>query len=78
MSGTRLNMTKENAALLAELCLRHSAELDRFVANLKKSSDQADAEVARKVVGRIMGEIYVAALYPIFETYGDLKPPNFP
>jgi hypothetical protein len=78
MSGTGLNLQKQSATDLVDACLRQSRELNALLLEIERRRSAADLEAARKIVGRIMGEIYVAALYPIFEQYPDLKRPGFP
>ena len=78
MSGESLNLNLASSRTLTAILLRQSAELDKLLGDLKGSVPDAEFETARSIVGRILGEIYVAALYPIFEKYPGLKPDGFP
>lgn len=78
MSGTRLDLERRPAGALVELCLRHTRELNALLQEIERRDSAIDLETARKMIGRLMGETYVAALYPIFEEYPDLKPTGFP
>lgn len=78
MAEAGLNLQRHNAERLADICLRQSRELDGFLHSLRQQGDLPDLAEAKKAVARIMAEIYVAALHPIFETHPDLKPPGFP
>jgi hypothetical protein len=78
MPGTRLTLKKEPAAELAELCLRHGRELNSALQSIAQRDSADDLRVAKTIVGKLMGEIYTAALYPIFEDYPELKPKDFP
>ena len=78
MSGKSLNLGKASGQKIARILLRQSAELEAMLAGLRPQVSSAEYDAACTMVGRIMGEIYVAAFYPIFEAYPDLKPPGFP
>ena len=78
MSRTSLKLQEATAADLALLCTRHAQELNEFLMRLEQSGKPDDLQAIKKISGRIMGEIYVAALYPIFESYPHLKPSGFP
>ena len=78
MSANKSGLERRTAAELAALCLRHSRELNDFLLDLQRREDTAQMTIAKTIVGKIMGEMYVAAFYPIFEDYPDLKPPGFP
>ena len=69
---------REAAAGLVDLLLRHSRELNGALLGLQDRGEDADLQAARQMIGRILGETYVAALYPIFDKYPDLKPEGFP
>ena len=78
MSGKSIALNVAASSTIAQTLVRHSAELDEMLGQLQPGLNVAEFHVARTIVGKIMGEIYLAALYPIFETYPDLKPPGFP
>jgi hypothetical protein len=78
MPGNSLGLQKAVASELANLCLRHSKELNALLLGMQQRGDDHDLEIAKRIVGRIMGEIYVAAFYPIFRDFPDLKPEGFP
>ena len=78
MSGKSLNLGKASGQKISQTLLRQSAELEATLASLRPQVSNADYDAACTIVGRIMGEMYVAAFYPIFEVYPDLKPPGFP
>lgn len=65
------------ASNLAGLLLRHSRELNSYLQELERRNDP-DLPLARIIVGKVMGEIYVAGLYPVFKEYPELTPPGFP
>ena len=77
MRRNSLDISKQSAAALAEM-LRHSQELNALLLDLQRRGDASYLEIAKEIVGKIMGEIYVAAFYPIFRDCPDLKPPGFP
>ena len=78
MSGKSIALNVAASSTIAQTLVRHSAELDEMLRQLKPELPTAEFDVACTIVGKIMGEMYVAAFYPIFEAYPDLKPPGFP
>lgn len=78
MSGTRLDLQRRTASAVAELCLRHTRELNALLIDIERRDRGVDLETAKTMIARIMAETYVAALYPIFEEYPDLKPIGYP
>lgn len=70
-------MQLDTASSFVDLLLRHSRELNSFLLELERRNDP-DLSLARIIVGKIMGEIYVAGLYPVFKEYPELTPPGFP
>ena len=78
MHGLSLNLGMRSAATLVDLSLRYTRELNALLLEIEHLDRAEDTQTAKQIVGKIMGEIYTAALYPIFEKYPDLKPPGFP
>ena len=78
MSAERPVPTKQPAAELARLCLEATRDMNSFLLDIQANGSPEDLDAAKKMVGRILAEFYVAALYPIYERYPDLKPPGFP
>ncbi len=78
MPGIGLDLQRRPATALADVCLRHAQELNALLHDIDRRDSAVDLQTAKKMVGKMIGEIYVAALYPIFERYPDLKPPSMP
>ena len=78
MSGTGLDLQRRPAQALVETCLRHTEELNTLLLDIERGDGSADLEAAKKMIGKVMGETYIAVLYPIFEKYPDMKPIGFP
>ena len=77
MPETALKLSKRSAEALADICLRHAGELNAFLQTIHQGNSAVDLEIAKTMIGRIMGETYMAALHPIFERYPELKPTDF-
>ena len=69
-------MNRETAETVVELMLRHGRELDESVRAVQTSANQAELACYRKAVGKIMGEMLLEIMNPIFDEYPDLKPPQ--
>ena len=78
MSGESLALTQDTSRELTGILIRQSAELDGFLNRVQTNISSEDFDAARRIVGKILGEVFVSALYPIFEKYPELKPDGFP
>lgn len=74
MPGKNLKIGKQAAAALSSLLLRQAAECNEFLSTRQASTPKEEFDALKQLVGKAMGEIYVGALYPIFEQYPELKP----
>jgi hypothetical protein len=74
MSRKSLNVGSSAAKEFSQLLLRHAAECNEFLAIRQPVLPKEEFDALKVLVGRIMGEIYVQGLYPIFDSYPDLKP----
>jgi hypothetical protein len=57
MPGTGLNLQNLPAANLANTCLRQSRELNDLLLEIQRLDSADDHEAAKKIIGKIMGEI---------------------
>jgi hypothetical protein len=69
-------MNREASEKVVELMLRHGRELDESVRIVQSAADQCEFEQYRKAIGRIMGEMLIEIMNPIFKEYPELKPPQ--
>jgi hypothetical protein len=76
MLAHRGNMERKTAETVIELMLRHGQELDESVRSLQGVVDAREFERYRKAVGRIMGEMLLEVMNPVFAEHPDLKPPQ--
>jgi hypothetical protein len=69
-------MKKEVAAQLSALMLEYGATLDRSVELVTANGSEQEAVRYKRAVGRIMGEMLVEIMNPIYAEHPDLKPPQ--
>ncbi len=78
MSDHELLLSEATARAIADMLVRHAAELNGLLVNLQGGLPHSEFDAARCMVGRVMGENHVAALHPLVEPHPHLKPPGFP
>jgi hypothetical protein len=66
--------SKDTCRLIADALVRQAGEFDSMLKSLQPQLSPDEFDAARTIVGRVLGEIYVVGLYPIFEAYPELKP----
>ena len=69
-------MNREIAKMIVDLMLRQGRELDDSVRAVQSSEGAEEFNRYRLAVGRIMGEMLLEVMNPIFDEYPDLKPPQ--
>jgi hypothetical protein len=69
-------MKKELAAQLSTLMLEYGAKLDPSVELVTANGSEQEALRYKRAVGRIMGEMLVEIMNPIYAEHPDLKPPQ--
>jgi hypothetical protein len=69
-------MNKDVAGQINEMMLRFGAELDQSVELVQKECDETELVRYRRAVGKIMGEMLLEVMNPIYEAHPDLKPPE--
>ena len=62
------------AAEISALMLRISAEVDESVRMVMNTCDQDDFKSYRRAAGRVMGEILLEVLNPLYAVHPALKP----
>lgn len=67
-------MQKQVAEQVPALMLEYSGKLDQSVQLVKDTCTEEEFLDYRKAVGRIMGEMCVEIMWPIFHEYPDLEP----
>ena len=70
-------MTPEIAQEVSTLLLDISQRLDDSLAQVHDKCSAEDFERYRKAVGKIMGEILVEGLNPLYAEHPALKPPGW-
>ena len=67
-------MKKEAAVEIVDLFLEFGAKLDESVVLVQQNASPDEFNNYRLSVGKMMGEMLVEVMNPIFEEYPDLKP----
>ncbi|WP_422039621.1 hypothetical protein [Roseibium sp.] len=67
-------MKKEVAAQVVDLFLEFGARLDQSVSLVQHASSESEYNTYRRSVGKVMGNMLLDVMNPIFEAYPDLKP----
>jgi hypothetical protein len=65
------------AEQISALMLEISGRLDSSVALVNKTSTAEEAAVYRRAVGKILGEILLEVLNPLYAKHPSLKPAGF-
>lgn len=71
-------MTRITATELEALLRNVSADLDRSIRIVKHGESEEEFVRYRTLIGRIMGEIFVEVLQPIYSQFPDLTPTSPP
>jgi hypothetical protein len=62
---------------VSDLMLEISGQLDESVATVKKTCPPDEFESYRRSVGRILGQVLLDVLNPLYVEHPTLKPPGF-
>ena len=65
---------KEVASRVSNLMLEFSEKLNDSVALSKERCSDAEFKAYRAVVGRLMGEMLLGVMNPLYQEHPDLKP----
>ena len=65
------------AEQISTLMLEISGRLDSSVAVVNKTSTAEEAAVYRRAVGKVLGEILLEVLNPLYAKHSSLKPAGF-
>lgn len=67
----------EVAKHISNLMLDFSAQLDTSVALVRERCSQVELEAYRLAVGRIMGDMLLEVMNPLYKIHPNLRPPEF-
>jgi hypothetical protein len=67
-------MDRSSAEAISKLMLEFSARLNDSVALMEKNGSPAEFEAYRSAIARIMGEMLLGIMNPLYATFPDLKP----
>ena len=67
---------KETASEISALLLEFSGTLDNSVALVASDGNADETAHYKRVVGKIMGEMFVEVLRPLYSEHPELKPPE--
>jgi hypothetical protein len=65
---------RDVAKEVSELMLNIGARLDASLVRIKERCSAAEFEAYRKAVGKIMGEMLLEVMNPLYQKHPDLKP----
>ena len=65
---------KEIAIKISELMLDYGGRIDKTIALVKKNCSEEDFERYRKAAGKVLGEMLLEIMNPIYEEHPDLRP----
>jgi hypothetical protein len=65
---------RDEAARIADLMLDLGARLDASLTHVQKVAPAEDFVAYRRAVGKVMGEILLEVLNPLYALHPDLKP----
>jgi hypothetical protein len=69
-------MSREAARKVADLVMRHGAEQDQVLIDIRPLCSLDEFEMYKQMIGKSMGAMLLDVLNPIFEKHPDLKPPQ--
>jgi len=64
------------AQQISEMMIEISGRLDRSITTVKDRCSSEEFETYRRAVGRIMGEMLLQVLNPLYAEHPSLKPPQ--
>lgn len=69
-------MIKDNvfAKIISDLVLRYGKDLNQSVALIKDNCSEEEFKVYRNAVGKVMGELLIEVMNPLYRSHPDLKP----
>ena len=70
-------MSKEAAKLILDVLIRHAAEQDAVLAEIKKLCTEDEFNKYKGMIGQSMGSMLLDVINPIVAQYPDIKPPQF-
>lgn len=69
------NMSREAAKKIIDLMLKHGAEQNAVLVEVKSICTEDEFHKYRHMIGHSMGSMLLDVINPIVELYPDLKPP---
>lgn len=67
-------MNEDIAKQIVEVLVRQGSELNDLLILIRNNCDDAEFMRYRDAIGRIMGDMLIDLMNPIFEQYPELKP----
>ena len=69
-------MDKQAAKRVSEFVLKASGELDESVAFVRDNCSESELIAYRESIGKVMHDLWVKVLNPIYSEHPDLRPPE--
>ena len=67
---------KDLANSISNLMIETMHKFDASVAEVRSASSEAEFLAYRRIVGKVMGDILLDVMNPIYARYPELKPPG--
>ena len=67
---------KEIAAQISALMVEYGAKLDASVALVRDHCSENELKEYRRAIGKIMGDMLLEIMNPLYQRHPDLKPPQ--
>lgn len=64
------------AMKISDLMLDYSKEIDRSIAVVRDNCSQDEFKAYRLAAGKVLAEIYLEVLTPLYQKHPELKPPG--
>ena len=65
---------KALATQISDMLWEISGQLDRSIAEVQEKCTPEEFRAYRHAIGKVMGELYLEALRPLYKTHPDLEP----
>lgn len=64
----------EVASAIMSLMLDYSAEIDHSIREVQERCSDEEFKAYRRAAGKVMGEVFLAVMQPLYREHPDLKP----
>jgi len=76
IGGLRMLKNKDVAQSISVLMIEFSSRINGSISMVKDQCSEAEFNEYRRAAGRVMGEMLLGIMNPIYKEHPDLKPPG--